>query len=381
MKAFLPSNKEKLHTLKQCRWSVEKSRQWYDDQPWTLGFNYIPGYAVNFTEMWLKEAFDPKTINRELKWAAAIGFNSLRTNMQFLVWRNDRQGLLDRFDRFLDIAGKHSLRVMPCHFDDCSFTAPGEPHITEPYLGKQLDPVPGCIGSSFTPSPGHDTAQDKNQWPELEDYVKEIITRYANDKRIYVWDLYNEPGGYDGMAWGKTDALVDAAFTWAREINPSQPLTVGWWSNSKTGIAYGKRWMECSDIITYHHYGRLETSDAPLTEKQRKLGVLPMGEKKRITLCRSFDRPVLCTEWLARQLGSIFETHLPLYKKENIGCFHWGMANGRSQCHCHHAFSKISECEDVWGHDLLHPDGRPYDENEIEFIKKESLKNDYRSFH
>ncbi len=171
------------------------------------------------------------------------------------------------------------------------------------------------------------------------------------------------------MAWGKTDDLVDAAFIWAREINSRQPLTVAWWSNSETGVTYGKRWMDCSDIITYHHYGRLETSDAPLTEKQKELGVIPMGEKKRLTFCRSFDRPVLCTEWLARQMGSKFESHLPFYKEENVGCFHWGMANGRSQCHCQHTFGKVSECEDVWGHDLLQNDGMPYDAKEIAIIQ------------
>ncbi len=159
----MPLKKEDLRALKSWRWPAEKARQWYEAQPWTLGFNYIPGYAVNFTEMWQSEAFDSKIIDRELKWAADIGFNSLRTIMQFLVWKHDRQGFLDRFDRFLEIAGKHRLTVMPCHFDDCSFTSASEPHITEPYLGKQKDPVPGCIASSFTPSPGHDTAQDKNQ--------------------------------------------------------------------------------------------------------------------------------------------------------------------------------------------------------------------------
>ena len=78
-----------MHALKKCRWPVEKACKWYNTQPWTLGFNYIPGYAVNFTEMWQKNIFDPKVIDRELKWAADIGFNTFRTIMQFLVWKDD----------------------------------------------------------------------------------------------------------------------------------------------------------------------------------------------------------------------------------------------------------------------------------------------------
>ncbi len=94
-----------------------------------------------------------------------------------------------------------------------------------------------------------------------------------------------------------------------------------------------------------------------------------MGEKSRIELCRTFHRPILCTEWLARQLGSQVGTHLPFYRREKIGCFQWGMANGRSQGHCHHINYKVVKHNDVWGHDLLHNDGRPYNEKEIELIK------------
>ncbi len=47
-------------------WPAEKAWQWYEQQPWLCGFNYIPATAINYTEMWQKETFDPKTIDEEL---------------------------------------------------------------------------------------------------------------------------------------------------------------------------------------------------------------------------------------------------------------------------------------------------------------------------
>lgn len=42
-------------------------------------------------------------------------------------------------DRFLSIANKNGITVDPVLFDDCTF---GDPPVTEPYLGKQRDPIP-----------------------------------------------------------------------------------------------------------------------------------------------------------------------------------------------------------------------------------------------
>ena len=48
------------------RWSIERAKEWYEQRPWTCGFNYVPSTAVNSTEMWQAESFDLKTIAREL---------------------------------------------------------------------------------------------------------------------------------------------------------------------------------------------------------------------------------------------------------------------------------------------------------------------------
>ena len=52
-----------------------------------------------------------------------------------------------------------------------------------------------------------------------------VIGRYCDDARIFAWDIYNEPGQC-GLN-SETLPLLIESFRWAREENPSQPLTSG----------------------------------------------------------------------------------------------------------------------------------------------------------
>ena len=49
--------------------------------------------------------------------------------------------------------------------------------------------------SRWTPSPGYATADDPARWPQLEAYVTDLVGSFGSDRRVLVWDLYNEPGG------------------------------------------------------------------------------------------------------------------------------------------------------------------------------------------
>ena len=94
------------------RWSRERANEWYEAQPWLVGCNFIPSTAINQLEMWQEDTFDPATIDRELGWAAAIGFNSVRVYLHDLAWHADPQGFKNRMKRFLTIAeGRGSAPV------------------------------------------------------------------------------------------------------------------------------------------------------------------------------------------------------------------------------------------------------------------------------
>lgn len=46
------------------QWSVEKTNQWHDRQPWLVGCIFTPSSAISQLEMWQADTFDPATIDR-----------------------------------------------------------------------------------------------------------------------------------------------------------------------------------------------------------------------------------------------------------------------------------------------------------------------------
>lgn len=70
--------------------------------------------------MWQADTFDEETIDRELGWASALGFNTMRVFLHDLLWADDPDGLLERVERYLDIADNHGIRTMLVLFDGMS---------------------------------------------------------------------------------------------------------------------------------------------------------------------------------------------------------------------------------------------------------------------
>lgn len=325
------------------RWSAQKSWEWYKSQPWLVGFNYIPANAINTTEMWQKETFDPATIDRELALAQGIGLNCARVFLQYLVWESDPEGLKERMDTFLGIAAKHGIKTMFVLFDDCAFGT-----MTEPFLGKQPDVVPGEYANGWTPSPGPSRVVNREAWPKLQAYVKDLIGKFRSDQRVLAWDLYNEPGNTN--MGNKSLPLLRSVFVWARQAAPSQPLTAGAWS-PKLGDIYEVT-LGQSDVISFHEYGR------------------PDAMRRKIAELQSKGRPLICTEWMNRPLGSTLANILPILYQDRIGSMFWGLVNGKTQTNYHWGSKAGDPPPQLWQHDIFRGDLTPYDQNEIELLKR-----------
>jgi hypothetical protein len=327
------------------RWPVERAWAWYRKHPWLCGFNYVPSTAINPIELWAVETFDPAAMDRELAWAKKLGFNTLRVNLHYFAWEADPAGLGGRIGQFLDLAARHGLSVVPCLFDDCSHNG------RQPHHGRQDDPVPGVHNSGWTPSPGHALVVDEVRWPLLAAYVTEIIEAFWNDPRILMWDLYNEPG--NGGLGEKSLPLLRETFNWAREANPAQPITSGVWMGDTAAPApesINGFLLSQSDVITFHNYSERD----PLQAQTRQL--------------KTLGRPVLCTEWLRRPVSG-FETHLDVFRDEGVGCFFWGLVNGKSQTQYPWGSPAGAPEPDPWFHDLLRRDGTPYRAEETAHVR------------
>ena len=320
-------------------WSRNRAWAWYDGQPWIVGCNFIPSTAGNQLEMWQADSFDIGTIKRELGWAGELGFNAVRVYLHDLIWQADAEGLKERMELFLDSAFHVGIRPIFVFFDDC-WSQESRP-------GRQPEPRLGVHNSIWVQSPGTKVVKNPSGWGRLANYVRGVIGHFRSDERVLLWDLYNEPG--NNKRGEESLGLLREAFRWAREAGPTQPLSVGVWFDNQVLNEFQ---LGASDIITFHNYHDAEN----LMEQIRAL--------------EEYERPLICTEYMARSRGSRFETHLPLFKRERVGCLNWGFVSGRSQTIYPWGSPEGSPEPAEWFHDVLRRDGTPFDEREVSFIKR-----------
>ena len=340
------------------RWSSKKINEWYSEQEWLIGSNFLPSTAINQLEMFQTETFDEKTIRKELGLAKSLRFNSMRVYLHDLLWEMKDEFLIN-FEKFLSICEENEIKPIIVLFDDC--------HRANPKLGAQYLPVKGIHNSGWSQSPGHKIVKDINngymsELKRLKNFTQEVLDLYRNDQRILLWDLYNEPGQF-GIGEQSLDFL-ELVWDWAFEVRPDQPLT------SCMDGSIGEKIIalnsEKSDVITFHTY---EADKLEPTIKELS----------------NFDRPMICTEYMAREFGTTFEFSLPIFKKHNVGCYNWGFVAGKSQTHFGwETILKLKESVEnkdfvtdikeipepkIWFHDIYRMDGSPFDQKEIDFIK------------
>ena len=349
---------EKVRTTdlakERVRFSVEEAQAWFDHHGWLVGCNFIPSTAINQLEMWQAETFDTATINKELGWASSIGMNIVRVYLHDLIWDADSTGFIDRIDQFLTIASGHGITTMFVIFDGV--------WRPDPHLGVQMEPIPRVHNSGWVQSPSHSVLTDTTQWPRLERYVNGLMHHFGHDDRIAAWDVFNEPDNsrHDLTVSQKYDwsfALLKKTFTWCRSGHPNQPLTSGIWYGDwhpDSLNALNIYQLEESDIISFHTY------DEPSAMHQKAL------------LLKRYNRPMICTEYLARGNNNNFHTMLPFFKENQIGAINWGLVDGKTNTiYPWDSWSKEYSAEpEPWHHDIFRADGTAYRRNEVELIKK-----------
>lgn len=345
-----------------ARWTERKAQAWYASQPWLVGSNYVPASAINQLEMWQESTFAPAEIDRELGWAEAMGMNTMRVFLHDLLWEQDAPGFRKRIDQFLTIASRHHIRPMFVLFDSC-----WDP---SPRLGPQHPPTPGVHNSGWVQAPGAAALADPGQQPRLKAYVQGVVGAFAKDDRILAWDVWNEPDNENAGSYRKQElkdkaprviALLPLTFAWAREANPQQPLTSGVWGGLETS-ADGASLSELqqiqlreSDIVTFHNY------------------TWPEYFKRQVAWLKRYNRPVICTEFMARSVGSTFDSILPIAKQERVGAINWGFVAGKTQTFLpwdswRHPY--VVDEPSVWFHEVLRADGTPYRPAEVDLIRQ-----------
>jgi hypothetical protein len=344
----------------QPRWTEKAANDWYAKQPWLVGANYIPATAINELEMWQQDSFDPIWIETELTWAEGLGMNTMRVFLHDLPWKQDAGAFRSRINRFLSIADSHGIKPIFVLFDSC-----WDPY---PQVGPQRAPKPGVHNSGWVQSPGATSLQDPNDYDRLRQYVQGVIGAFRHDKRVLAWDLWNEPDNTNGSSYGKLEpankvqlvqALLPKVYAWARFMQPEQPLTSGVWKGDWSSPAklspIEKIQLEESDIVSFHSYDK------------------PEEFEKKVKWLTAYNRPILCTEYLARGNGSTFQGTLPIAKQNKVAAINWGFVAGKTQTTLPWDSwrSPYTDREPaVWHHDIFMKDGAAYKPEEVTFIRE-----------
>lgn len=354
------------------RWTKEQAWAWYDQRPWVMGVNYVPSITVLGRELWQEDTYEEviQSVRKEFALMQDVGLNGVRIFLPFNVWYYERDAFLDRLDAFLGELDAQGITMMPVIFNDCVDF--GKPEDITPELPRGWQPYDiGHHGArKENPFTGDRESKgwihwDEPEWrPVLEEYLCAVIGRFRNDPRIYAWDLWNEPG--NSNRFEMSIPFMKRAFELARSLDPIQPLTACVWRYPE---GYGadptvqldaiqQVALEESDIVTFHHYGRIQNVENTVRELQKE------------------GRPMMNTEWLNRIYDNLIQNNLPLYHRERIGSYSWGLVAGKSQ---HFLpwdvlWTKPHLPLRRWQHDLFDTFHTPYDPEELELMRKLSPK-------
>ncbi|MBO0678707.1 cellulase family glycosylhydrolase [Mycolicibacterium sp. S2-37] len=340
------------------RWSAARARDWHREQGWLVGANFITSNAVNQLEMFQRDTHDPERIDRELGLAREIGLNTVRVFLHDQLWTQDKLGFSRRLEDFVATAAQHEIKPLFVLLDSCWDPVPRP--------GRQRAPSPGVHNSRWVQSPGTENLQDSKFHRILYDYVTGVVGRFRDDERVLGWDVWNEPDNpareYRRLQRRNKQQLVTAmlphVFEWARSVDPVQPLTSGVWQGPWKDPARRSRISDIqlthSDVISFHNYGDAREFEG------------------RIDELASLERPMLCTEYLARTMGSTVEEVLPVARRRGVGAYSWGLVAGKTQTYLPwDSWDRPYDATPrVWFHDLLHADGRPYRTSEVDVIRQ-----------
>ncbi len=283
------------------------------------GANYVPSYARNDVQLWMD--FDPVVIDRELGYAAKLKLNCVRVFLQFATYEADPKKFLGKFEQCLILCDNHRIQMMPVLFDSCFGDFPD----LKEYRDKDWMAGPG------------QNRLGAEQWPCMEQYVRDIVGGHKQDRRIVMWDVMNEPTCTRFYEQPSEKKRIHQ-FLWhfldfVKGLQPSQPTTVGLMSSEEIPLVIDK-----IGVVSFHNY------TPGLREDIRQARAMADRVGKPVVINEVVHRP-----------EQPFELAMQILTEERIGWVFWELMLGKTQ------FSRGDH--PIQG--LLYPDGTCRDAGEI----------------
>lgn len=311
-------------------------KQWTEKQAWD--WQKKVGVIKGFNQAELP--YPGMTQEEVIKKAHEIGLNSLR------LWIPGR----DTKEKIVNLRGIIKL----CEKYDMTVS----PVLTVP--------IPDVYYSS--------NGTDEHALKSMETYTKEMVGAFAKEKRVIMWDLWNEPGNVDFNPSNDMNRFIQhlraiAKITvWAREMNPVQALTSSiFWrddilerdANQTSKLSWEVEGM--MDVHNLHNYA---------CSRDHKGYIQKMIHALR----QISNRPIVSTECLTRTNNSGLSRTFATFEKENVNFYLWGLYINDANWSVAWNRSTYDPYDKPF-HDLLRPDGVPIDARDIELIRNFNFAN------
>lgn len=252
-------------------------------------------------------------------------------------------------------------------FNSCRFWGRGGTNADEAiaYI-RQLEADAAPFGITLSPVLlAYSTLCKGKPTPESEAkckaYVQKVVGAFADDPHIIMWDIWNEPMLKDCPQFDEEMEWITKMVQWCREVSPRQAITASliWDYYEKEGNERTiKRRCEVESLMDVHNFHFYYMLDQQGRRAARYIA----------TLKALSDRPLVCTECIARTKGSSFARTMTLFAKEHVNFYSWGLYLCDANWVVSWGHSSYEPYEPIF-HELLYPDGTPYDWRDLDWLR------------
>ena len=283
--------------------SANEKRAYSDEYSTVRGFNYQPSYGATGLEIWRN--FKPDIVEKELGLGKKYfpGMNTVRAWLSFDAFVADHVSFEEAFEQYLTIADRHGIRVVPTLFNNWhsipDFGGVAEEIVRAWFKGRSLA---GAAEPRIFLS-----------------YLERIVAEHAEDQRVLIWDLCNEP-----FNSGAPDLFLEwltYLYRLCKTLGATQPIGI---SDGAT-VEEVQAVEAISDVLLPHLYFAAEEPNAEIVAEFRRKGFIPPEPiGKLVEFAAAKGKPILCTECCWGSLddaerGRIVASELDTLSGYNIG--------------------------------------------------------------
>jgi hypothetical protein len=257
------------------------------------GFNYQPSYSSHLQYTWTN--FDEEAWRREVPYALRFGSNMLRIWLDWSAYLAVGEQMLDNVEHALTILDASGLKMMPVLFNrwwDARY------------------PAGGVSPDDLLRPPIYDLRK-------FAPYVDGLMDRFAQDERVAMWDLCNEPDA--PYARPEVNFVESVWLAWAADRvrgKSAIPITIG-----TATYDFVRVYAALADVISFHPYAKNTAEMDKMCDDH-------------LAMAAEFGKPLICTETCIGSLddqerGQIAKECIESLEAHGIGWIAWQMCEGR----------------------------------------------------